>query len=38
MTNGHVLYPEILVSTDFKLSMEDYQWLSNIELAMTRQP
>ena len=30
MTYNHVLYPEVLLSPDLKLSMEDYQWLSDI--------
>ena len=35
--HNHVLYPQVLVTHDLKLSMEDYQWLSDIGLTMTRQ-
>ena len=34
----HVLYPEVLASPDLKLSMEEYQWLSDIGLTMTGWP
>lgn len=39
ITYNHVLSPEVFVSPDLKLSIEDYQWLSDIgQLTMTQWP
>ena len=37
-TPDRVINPEVLVSPDLKLSMEDYQWLSDIGVTMTERP
>ena len=32
---NQILYPQVLMSPDLKLSMVDYQWLYEIGLTMT---